>query len=127
MKLMDVVVHSSITPEPSVGRDRGMGMGKPVVATRRGPIDIVIDGETGFLVKMGDSKEMAEKLITLLKDESCLQKWEKGRARFESIFSKERYARQAERVYADVVKCIRQQEDSGKCQGIHSRQDKKKS
>ena len=103
MKLMDVIVHSSITPEPfGMVVIEGMAMGKPVVATRGGgPIDIVIDGETGFLVKMGDSKEMAEKLITLLKDEKLSSEMgKKGRARVESIFSKERYARQAQRVYA---------------------------
>lgn len=106
MKLMDVIVHSSITPEPfGMVVIEGMAMGKPVVATRGGgPIDIVIDGETGFLVEMGDSKEMAEKLITLLKDEKLSSEMgKKGRARVESIFSKEHYARQAERVYADVV------------------------
>lgn len=54
---------------------------------------------------MGDSKEMAEKLITLLKDEKLSSEMgKKGRARVESIFSKERYARQAQRVYADAVR-----------------------
>ena len=46
-----------------------MASGKPVVATRHGGLkDLVIHGETGFLVKPGSSKELAEALILLLQD-----------------------------------------------------------
>ncbi|MGI6388553.1 MAG: glycosyltransferase [Desulfomonilia bacterium] len=50
MKLMDVIVHSSITPEPfGMVVIEGMAMGKPVVATRGGgPIDIVSGRRDGF-------------------------------------------------------------------------------
>ena len=106
MKLMDVIVHSSITPEPfGMVVIEGMAMERPVVATRGGgPIDIVADGETGFLVEMGESDEMAEKLLTLLKDEKLSSDMgRKGRARVELMFCKERYARQVEKVYADEI------------------------
>ena len=46
-----------------------MAVGKPVVATRVGGIpDLVLDGETGFLVEAGDASGMAHALTRLLSD-----------------------------------------------------------
>jgi len=46
-----------------------MAVGKPVVATRVGGIpDLVLDGETGFLVEAGDASGMAHALARLLSD-----------------------------------------------------------
>ncbi|MGI6388552.1 MAG: hypothetical protein ACOX2W_15780 [Desulfomonilia bacterium] len=68
---------------------------------------------------MGDSEEMAEKLLTLLKDEKLSSDMgSKGRARVELMFCKERYARQAERGICRCGQCIRQQADPGKYQGF---------
>ena len=107
MKLMDIIVHSSIAPEPfGMVVIEGMAMGKPVVATRGGgPLDIVSDGETGFLVEMGDSKEMAEKIIELLENEPLLSSMgQKGRERVELIFCKERYAKQIQNIYTIILR-----------------------
>jgi len=47
-----------------------MAAGKPVVATRVGGIpDLVLDGETGFLVEPGDESDMARSLTRLLSDD----------------------------------------------------------
>ncbi len=45
MKLMDVVVHASIKPEPfGMVLIEAMAMQKPVVATKMGgPLDIILD------------------------------------------------------------------------------------
>lgn len=62
--LSRVVVSSSKKPE-SFGRSaaEALAMGVPVVATGHGGIlDIVIDGETGYLFKAGDADGLAEKL-----------------------------------------------------------------
>lgn len=107
MKLMDIIVHSSIAPEPfGMVVIEGMAMGKPVVATRGGgPLDIVSDGETGFLVGMGDIREMAEKIIELLENEPLLSSMgQKGRERVELIFCKERYAKQIENIYKLIIR-----------------------
>lgn len=48
---------------------QGMAAGKPVVTTDSGgPSDLVIDGETGFLVANGDERMFAERVIELLSD-----------------------------------------------------------
>ena len=45
--------------------------GKPVVASNVGSLaEIVVDGETGFLFEMKNSKEMAERLMRFVDDES---------------------------------------------------------
>ncbi|MFM9903216.1 MAG: glycosyltransferase [Pyrinomonadaceae bacterium] len=47
-----------------------MAAGKPVVATKVGGADeVVVDGETGYLVPSGDDKAMAQRLIEILNDE----------------------------------------------------------
>jgi len=49
-----------------------MSLGLPCVSTdcQFGPSDIIEDGVNGFLVPVGDSEKMAERLIQLLEDES---------------------------------------------------------
>jgi glycosyltransferase involved in cell wall biosynthesis len=47
-----------------------MAAGKPAVATRAGGIpEVMIDGETGFLVEPRDHEAMADRIVTLLGDE----------------------------------------------------------
>jgi glycosyltransferase involved in cell wall biosynthesis len=61
MKAMDVIVHASTTPEP-FGRVvvEGMLAGRPVVASRAGGVmEILRDGETGFLTAPGDAAGLA--------------------------------------------------------------------
>lgn len=68
MELVDVVVHTSIEPEP-FGRVlvEGMLAGKPVVASRDGgAAEIVEDMVTGRLVGSGDARELAATVRELL-------------------------------------------------------------
>jgi glycosyltransferase involved in cell wall biosynthesis len=70
MNSLDVVVHTSVRPEP-FGRVilEGMLLGKAVVATAAGGVpELIHDGETGFLVPPGDVASLAERLIPLLQD-----------------------------------------------------------
>ena len=63
--LSQVVVSSSQKPE-SFGRSaaEALAMGVPVVATGHGGmLDIVIEGETGYLFVPGDAEELAEKVV----------------------------------------------------------------
>jgi glycosyltransferase involved in cell wall biosynthesis len=106
MKMMDVVVHSSITPEPfGMVLIEAMAMKKPVVATRMGgPLDIILEGQTGLLVSPGEAEEMAAAVKRLLTDEkAAVAMGEKGKERVLEEFTKERYARQVEEVYARLL------------------------
>ncbi len=106
MKTMDVIVHASISPEPfGMVIIEGMAMGKPVIATRAGgPLDIVLEEETGYLVHIRNVEAMASRIVQLLQDETLSRTMgEKGRARVFQVFCKERYARQVEDVYARLL------------------------
>ncbi|MDQ7041458.1 MAG: glycosyltransferase family 4 protein [Rhodothermus sp.] len=68
LQLVDVVVHTSIAPEP-FGRVivEGMLARRPVIATRGGgAVEIVRDGETGLLVPPGDVQALAAAIRHLL-------------------------------------------------------------
>jgi len=68
MQLVDVVVHTSVAPEP-FGRVivEGMLARRPVIATRGGgAVEIVRDGETGLLVPPGDAQALAAAIRHLL-------------------------------------------------------------
>jgi glycosyltransferase involved in cell wall biosynthesis len=70
MRLSDVVVHTSVAPEP-FGRVvvEGMLASRPVVATRGGGVlEIIDDGDNGVLVPPGDPNALAEVLRSLLMD-----------------------------------------------------------
>ncbi|MFO7646350.1 MAG: glycosyltransferase family 4 protein [Desulfosarcina sp.] len=102
MGMMNVIVHSSIRPEPfGMVLIEGMAMKKPVVASRGGgPLDIVIEGETGFLVEMGDSRAMSEAIIYLLNHPALRKKMGLvGRHRVVRDFASPRYADQMERIF----------------------------
>jgi glycosyltransferase involved in cell wall biosynthesis len=67
MCAMDVVAHTSITPEP-FGRVivEGMLARRPVVAARAGGVtEIVHDGENGMLCEPGDARALADTLAEL--------------------------------------------------------------
>lgn len=107
IQLLDVVVHASVKPEP-FGRviAEGMAMGKPVVAAMNGgPLEIIEDGRTGFLVPSADAEKLAQRIIELLTDRSRASALGRN-ARMEAVarFSPRYHARLVEQVYEDVLK-----------------------
>lgn len=70
MSLMDVVIHSSVDPEPfGIVLLEGMALQRPVVATNIGaPPEIIVDGESGLLVPPGDAEALAASVNSLLSD-----------------------------------------------------------
>lgn len=70
MKASDVIVHTSIAPEP-FGRVivEGMLSGQPVIATAAGgALEIIDSGKTGLLVPPGDPMDLADAITQLLND-----------------------------------------------------------
>ena len=70
MRAADVIVHSSVYPEP-FGRVvvEGMLAGRPVIASRAGGVEeIVTDRETGWLVPPGDAGALAQAISAVIAD-----------------------------------------------------------
>jgi glycosyltransferase involved in cell wall biosynthesis len=67
---MDVLVLPSAQPEPLGGvMMEAMAMNLPVIASNiGGPIEVVLEGETGFLVPPANPQALAEKLEVLMND-----------------------------------------------------------
>jgi glycosyltransferase involved in cell wall biosynthesis len=81
-----------------------MSYSLPVVATRwRGTVDIVEDGETGYLVPVRDASEFADRMAKLAVDPLLRCKMgEQGRRRFQTRFALERYHQDLLRVFQCV-------------------------
>lgn len=68
MNTADLLIHTSITPEP-FGQVivEGMAAGLPVIASNEGgPVEIVVPGETGLLIQPGDPAILAESITWML-------------------------------------------------------------
>ena len=82
-----------------------MAAGRPVVATRVGGIpEVVVDGETGFLVEPEDAGALAGAIARVLGDPAlAFRLGEAGRRRAQAVFSAERMADQMAALYAELV------------------------
>ncbi|MBM3494945.1 MAG: glycosyltransferase family 4 protein [Armatimonadetes bacterium] len=104
---LTILVHASTVPEP-FGQVvlEGMMAAKPVVATRGGGVsEIMLDGETGILVPMGDAMAMAEAINTMLRGPGRAQAMGlAARRRAETEFTIARTARKVEAVYDDLLR-----------------------
>ena len=81
-----------------------MAANKPVVATRcGGPEEIVSDGETGYLVPVGDHEALADRILMILQDQALAAGMgAAGRKRVESKFSVDTFARSIQEIILDV-------------------------
>ena len=80
-----------IDPSPGAVRE-AMAMKLPVVASNVDGIpEMVVDGETGYLVPPEEPKPLAEAIITLLQDENKMRSMgERGYARVLEYFTWDR-------------------------------------
>jgi glycosyltransferase involved in cell wall biosynthesis len=81
-----------------------MACGKPAIATRIGGIPTVIDdSKNGFLIKIGDLKELKEKILLILKDEKLAKRLgEAARKKVVDNFSLEKMIDDTIKVYQDA-------------------------
>jgi glycosyltransferase involved in cell wall biosynthesis len=77
----------------------------PVIATRVGGLpELVEDGRTGLLFRVGDVEAMSEGAIRLLSDETKSREFgRRGREAAISRFSTERIIPQYEALYRDMI------------------------
>jgi len=98
---MDVVVHTSLREGLARVLPQALAMGKPCVSFDiDGAPEVVIPGETGYLVKPGDDRELANAISALLDDPQLRSRMgEAGRHRVDPAFRAETMVEQIASVY----------------------------
>lgn len=107
MAAMDVVVHTSTAPEPfGLVVLEGMAVGRPVVATKHGgPLDVIVEGESGFLTPPDDEVALADVLNRLLDDPALRSRvGEAGRRRLHEKFTAKHNIAGIEAVYERLLR-----------------------
>ncbi|BDI33126.1 glycosyl transferase [Capsulimonas corticalis] len=106
LKGVTLVAHASCLGEP-FGQVvvEGMAAGKPVVATDGGALpEVVVDGETGLLVPMGDAPAMAQAILAILNDPARGEAMgQAGRRRVQERFMIQHSMASLEKVYGEVL------------------------
>ncbi|MGI9106252.1 MAG: glycosyltransferase [Pyrinomonadaceae bacterium] len=102
LAVSEVCVLSSVAEGFSNSILEYMAAGRAVVATDVGGArEAISEGVTGYLVAAGDDRQMATRLITLLRDEQARRRMgERGRARVEEKFSCAAQLERTEKLYA---------------------------
>lgn len=104
---MDLLVLPSAQPEPFGGVImEAMAMKLPVIATAiGGPLEVVVDGVTGFLVAPGDAEALAEKIEFLYRERgTAAQMGHQGYLRLCEKFDLRRMVAEVEQVYTAAIR-----------------------
>jgi glycosyltransferase involved in cell wall biosynthesis len=102
---LDIFVLSSRWEGLPLAVLEAQAAGRPVVATAvPGTAEAVAEGETGFLVPLGDDRALADRAILLFRDRGVRERTgEAGRQRVEREFNRERMADDHERLYRSLA------------------------
>ncbi len=95
LKVRELMASAALVAVPSLDEAFGLvnveaaSVGTPVVGSAVGGMpEVIIDGETGFLVPPDDPRALAEKIVLILKSEDLRRRLGRAaRERFESTFS----------------------------------------
>lgn len=101
----DVFVHGALIEASGNVLLEAMASGLPVVCTDAGgPAEYVLDGVTGFVVPVGDTRLMAARIVQLLEDTELRNALgRQGRARAEADFGYDRMIRETLKTYDRVL------------------------
>jgi len=102
----DILVLPSYAEGLPVAVLEAMAAGLAVITTPVGAIpDLVLDGETGFLVNAGDIDALAERLARLIADPTLRQSFGRnGRRRIEGSFTIDSIAANIQKLYQEAAK-----------------------
>lgn len=102
---MDVLVHTSLREGLARVLPQALAMGKPCVSFDiDGAPEVVIHGETGYLVRAGDSGGLADAVSKLLDDpQARVRMGEAGRFRVDPAFRAETMVREIASVYRALI------------------------
>ncbi|MCK4352559.1 glycosyltransferase family 4 protein [candidate division WOR-3 bacterium] len=99
-----VVVNTSIKEGWGITNIEANGYGVPVVASNSpGLRDSVVDGKTGFLVKHGDVKALAHRIIQILQDKTLREKLSQNAIEWAGRFSWDKSAKKMFDLIESVV------------------------
>ncbi len=106
LQAMDVFALSSLSEGMPITVLEAMCAALPVVATNVGANpELIMEGETGFLVAARDDETMAERLARLFVDRGLMRKFgAAGRRRVERDYSLETMLRRYEELYLSLMK-----------------------
>lgn len=103
---MDVLAHLSLREGLPRALPQALAAGKPVVAFDvDGAREVCRDGETGFLVRAGDTTGLAEAVIRLLRDRALAGRMgARGRALVRQQFGEEEMVEQIAKLYRRLTR-----------------------
>jgi len=92
MKAIDIFVHASLKEPFGLVIIEAMAAGKPVIASKvAGPLESVVDGETGLLVPPGDVEGLTKAILFMLNNQKKQKKMgEAGQKRVKNLFNLDR-------------------------------------
>lgn len=106
LRALDVVVVPSVMPDPSpLAVLEAMACGKPVLGSRIGGIpELIVQGETGLLFESGDAQQLAECILTLLRDPGMRDEYGKaGRKRIEERYTLEQFTANLSAIFLSLA------------------------
>ena len=103
VSMLTITAMSSIWEGLPLAFLESMSAGKPIVANNvDGASDVVINGETGFLVALHQPSEMAERILYLLNNEKLCSEMGRVAQQRSNYFSKQRMVAQVESLYKEL-------------------------
>ncbi|MBI5050449.1 MAG: glycosyltransferase family 4 protein [Nitrospirae bacterium] len=105
LAISDIFALSSLSEGMPVSIMEAMASGLPVVSTDVGGVsELVMDGETGFLVPPKNPDALAEKIKALMDDKALREKMGmNGQERINETFTLERMVAKTEELYKSLV------------------------
>lgn len=105
LSVADLLLVPSETESFGLAALEAMACEVPVIATRVGGLpEVVLDGENGYLVELGDTQMMAKRTIEILSDDKKRREMgRQGRAWAIDQFNTEKVIPQFERLYERVI------------------------
>ncbi len=98
-----MVLPSEIEATPIVVAESTMAGVPPVLSHVGGHPELVSDGETGFVFPLGDTEQLAERIVSCLTDRQLSEKLVAGGRKFLEQFTIAAMMERLEDIYSDVI------------------------
>ena len=97
------VMPSEIEAIPLVSTEATMAGVPPILSDAGGNPEIVLDGETGFIVPLDDRQLLAERIVSCLTDQELSERLVRQGREFLGQFTAELMVQRLEEIYLDVI------------------------